>query len=33
MPENKVSKFIEDVNEIEKKISKILKDEKKKRNF
>ena len=33
MPENKVSKFIEDVNEIEKEISKILKDEKRKGNF
>ena len=33
MPENKVSKFIEDVNEIEKEISKILKDEKRKETF
>lgn len=33
MPENKVSKFIEDVNEIEKEISKILKDEKRKGTF
>lgn len=33
MPENKISKFIEDVNEIEKEISKILKDEKRKETF
>lgn len=33
MPENKVSKFIEGVNEIEKEMSKKLKDEKRKETF